>query len=252
MGMLAKTVVNCAASVGFVGSVGCIDNEFHERLDTIPHVDAGRLPAEFVPVAPSCENTAPTEHVFEITFEGIEPGCEWGVDGNLEPVDGLLNARVQQTRTVELNAFNEICGISFDFDPDQTGQTLTYDDELFFTMNDIVMLASDETQVARLEEMDGFYFYDWDVLAGTPIDFSPSIPPYCVGEAEGLSTCTMPAAHYEGEVSLSLGAPLVRDLGELIIEDQTLDFTMIAVGDNDPTDDCTYSSWDFNVTIHAI
>jgi hypothetical protein len=191
-------------------------------------------------------------YTFQLSFDEVRPGCEWNADGNLSPVDGQLTARITQTQEVDIQSFAEICGVSFDFDPDKSGQSIYYDDELFFMFNGIVLLASDVKQVQALDVDGDFYRYDWDVLAGTPIDFSSSVPAYCLGEAEGWSQCVVPDAHVEGEVVLELEANLMRALGDVAIADGELVFDMVTVGDNDPENDCAHSSWSFDVIIDAI
>ena len=232
----------------------CVENDFHEivRPSSILLGENAPLQPAFQPVTPTCENTTPMHVVYEVTFEGIDPGCEWGVDGNLEPAEGHLTARVEQSRSVDISSFSQICDLGFDFDPYGEDQRLRYDDEVFFMLNDMVLLASDVTQVERLSDVDGFHRFDWSELAGTPINFSNTVPPYCVGEAAGLSTCSVPDAHVDGAVALQLDDALVDDLGEQIIADRRLDFTMVAAGDNDPSRDCTYSTWSFFVAVTAI
>ena len=200
----------------------------------------------------TCENTKSTPYTFQLSFDEVQPGCEWNTDGNLSPAEGQLTARITQTQDVDIASFTAICSLSLDFDPHKSGQSIYYDDELFLMINGIVLLASDTTQVQTLETDGYFYRYDWSVLAGTPIDFSPSVPPYCLGEAEGWSQCTVPDADVEGEVVLELEESLMRVLGDIAIADGALVFDMVTAGDNDEGRDCSHSYWTFEVKIDAI
>ena len=251
--------VNYALLACLWASVGCIETDLRSILDESPppgSPEIGELVGldDWLPSEPeaNCDNTAPEEHTVRITFEEPEERCRWEEWGNLAPEDGYLTAQNRQFNRVDMSEFETVCGLTFDFDPDNTGQSIVYDDELFLVLNEMVLLASDETQVKRLQADDLFYTYDWDTLAGTPIDWSTSVPPYCVGEAEGLSSCSVPDQHVNGPVALELAPELMLSLGERALDDGNLTFGMVTIGDNDPSSDCSHSPFTFEVTIYAI
>lgn len=239
-------------------ATGCVDytpvsiDDYTPSTDGVTAYTSPSIPAPLPKAAASCDNTEPTRHQFRILFEEVQPNCAWGTDGNLPQTEGVLSARVTQVHEIDMTQFDQICEIDFDFDPDGTGQTMAYDDELFLVLNDIVLLASDESQVHQFAEDGLFRWYDWNDLAGTVINFSPAVPPYCLGQAEGWTTCSVPDAHTTGAVSLKMDTHLVRALGEEIIDAEQMRFQMVAAGDNDPSSDCAHSAFEFEVSIEAL
>ena len=91
---------------------------------------------------PTCDNALLISETFDIFFDE-QNRLRMGVDDNISAQDGFLTARVRESAPI-LDLSREICGITFDFDPNQTGQSLSYDDELFLLFNDVVLLSSDK------------------------------------------------------------------------------------------------------------
>lgn len=236
-----------------IGS-GCIENGIKPNPPLLPA--PGEEP--FYPresthsVSPDCTNALLVSETFDIHFEERSPSCEWDTDDNLPAEDGYLTARTRESHVIPVDLSRQICGITFDFDPDQNGQTLSYDDELFLLFNDVVLLSSDAKQVNRLKEKDGLRLFDWEDLAGAPIDFSPSVPHYCLGEQEGLSTCEVPDAHITGNVQLELESQLMKTLGDHAVDIGEATFDLVTIGDNDPENDCFHTPFSLSITIQSV
>ena len=243
-------VLLCSACVDY-SPVPIIEEE-KPPLPKVNPYQSSDVPQPLPDAAPNCYNTKPIQATTRLFFEAVEPGCDWSVDGNLRPEDGYLTARSEQHLSIDLSSYQDICEIWFDFDPDRKDQSMVYDDELFFTLNDIVLLASDKTQTQRLTTDGLFHFFDWDVLAGTPINFATSVPPYCVGEEAGWATCDLPAAHLNGQIELEMNDYLTNEISDYAINHGALDFALITVGDNDPEDDCSHTAFTFEVIISAV
>ena len=254
------TSIHLLMSVTALCSFGCMDSniipigEQVQEPEPVPEPEETPVyrPESTHSLNPSCDNALLISETFDIFFDEQNPSCKWGVNDNISAQDGYLTARVRESAPIPVDLSREICGITFDFDPNQTGQSLSYDDELFLLFNDVVLLSSDKKQVERLREKDGLRLFNWEELVGAPIDFSPSVPHYCLGEDEGMSACEVPDAHVTGEVRLDLEPELMKILGEYAVDIGEATFDMVTIGDNDPENDCFHSPFSLSITIHSI
>lgn len=201
-------------------------------------------------VADLCEEEEPETVTLTVEFPATSGGCDWGEDGNLDPSQGIVTARLEQTDSLELPDDAVICDVTFDFEGITGGEgtPMVYDDNFFFTFNGVVLAASYGPMVESLPSDDIYYTYDWEALAGTGFEFDDRVPTYCLGEDEGLSVCEIPPPETNGVMSLQFDSGVVNELAFRAIEAGAYDFTFVTIGDNDDTD-CYHEDFAFTVEI---
>ena len=202
-------------------------------------------------IADLCAESDPIEVTLTVTFPATEPGCDWGVDGNLEMENGVITARVEQVESIPLPDEVVVCDMVFNFDGVSGGEgtPMYYDDKFLFAFNDIVLSASYAPMIDELEHDDILATYDWAALRGYPIEFDDSIPTYCVGEATGQADCTIPPPETNGVMALAFDPSIDNRLALIAIQEQRFDFNFITMGDNDPDRDCYHDEFAFTVTV---
>ncbi len=202
-------------------------------------------------VVDACEDNADAivTETYRITFERTTGGCPWGTEGNLQPAQGVLTARVEQTEALELDDVL-ICDMEFAF-AGEAGleQDIVYDDNFFFVFNGVVLASSYRPWVEQLPAEDVFYLYDWDSIVGMENVFDNSIPTYCVGDDSDLAECDIPPPETHGPISLSFDLAITSELSFMAIDEGRSDFTFIATGDNDPDIDCSHDEFFFDVDV---
>lgn len=196
-----------------------------------------------------CENSSTENFEFLVYFEELEPDCPWGEGDNLLPQQYAISARVKESVHVPLPEDVVLCGLELDFDPLGIGQVIEYDDDFFLNMNDVVLLASDHTQVNVLRKEDNLSVFEWDALVGFEIDFSADIRPYCVGETESQSTCTVPPDEVPGPIEFSMEQSLVDTFSFRSFQTRKMAFDFVTVGDDNPRQDCSHASYQFMVRL---
>ncbi|MDP2307558.1 MAG: hypothetical protein Q8P18_16155 [Pseudomonadota bacterium] len=213
----------------------------------------------FVPEPPArtiveaCERGEVEHRALDVRFPERDAGCEWGVDGNLDPGQGVISARTEDVVVLEMPTDVAICDVTLDFrgpDP-ESEQILRYDDAFILTLDDVVLAASYGPMVELLEEEGHLRLYDWDRLAGAPFSFA-DLDAYCLGAAEGLSTCTIPPPETSGIISLDFGSEIVDELADHAYRQQRYAFAFISVGDNDEDVDCSHAEFGFTVDVDYV
>lgn len=199
-------------------------------------------------VASVCERHTPTVETFTLTFPADPPGCAWGEDGNLEMAQGVVTARAEQHLTLPLPEDAVVCDLTMSFEVDPGfEQVIYYDDNMFFTFNDVVLAASYGPMVDTLPKDGLFARWDWASLAGMPFDFDSATPTYCLGEAEGLSACDIPPPETNGPIALAFDPGLVNQLSFAALQAGTFDYAFVTIGDNDPDVDCYHDAFTIEV-----
>jgi hypothetical protein len=201
-------------------------------------------------VRDACEERADqiVTETYRIEFPAIAGGCAWGQDGNLEPEQGYLTARVEQIETLPLDDV-VICDMAFDF-AGEAGleQDIIYDDNFFFVFNGVVLASSYRPWVEALPADDIFHQYDWDSIAGMENLFE-GVPTYCVGDHSDLAECDIPPPETQGPISLSFDLSITSELSFRAVDEDRAEFGFIATGDNDPDIDCAHQTFFFDVSV---
>jgi hypothetical protein len=190
---------------------------------------------------------------FEIVFPSDPPGCDWGENGNLEKENGIITARAEQTQSLDVPDGVVLCDLSFSFngiDP-SSSPTIVYDDHFFLTFNDVVLAASYRNMVEAFPRDDGLPIYEWDRIAGYPVDWSTN-DTFCLGEEEGLADCEIPPTEQYGPISLDFADEIIYQLSYRALDEGRFDYGFITVGDNDSDKDCTHEEFSFVVSAPAL
>ena len=88
--------------------------------------------------------------------------CQWGVNGNGERLNVFMQARERQTRTFSLPDGAVLC----ELDVASTTNTIHYDDFLYLTLNDNVLVGSNGYFVEMFEKSGDIYRWDWNRIFG--------------------------------------------------------------------------------------
>lgn len=200
----------------------------------------------------ACESGDPVDTELSVTFEALNGGCPFGEDDNLPAEQAVFTARIEQTEALTLPEGGVLCGLEFDFegiDP-SFEQEITYDDNFMLNFNDVVLAASYGPMVDMLPEDGDLRTYDWETLAGTELSFD-SVPTYCLGDAGGDSSCTVPEPEQPGVIAMQFGGDLVDQLALRALEEDRFEFSFVSMGDNDDSD-CSHSEFTFSVTAPVV
>ena len=202
-------------------------------------------------VIETCEENADSilTDSFRIEFEQTAGGCPWGQDDNLQPSQGILTARMEQTEALDLDDIL-VCDMEFAF-AGEAGleQDIEYDDNFLFVFNGVVLASSYRPWVLELEEEDIFRIYDWDRIVGEENRFEDSIPTYCVGDDTDQADCDIPPPETTGPISLAFDLAITSELSFRSIDEGHSEFTFIATGDNDSDIDCSHDAFYFDVDV---
>jgi len=222
-----------------------------QTIDLDPETPEGKSD----PIVDACANGTTQIATMEVRFPEREPGCDWGEGGNLDPAQSVVTARTEDVVAVAMPEGAAICDVSFDFsstdDDDDDEQSIRYDDFFLLTLDDAVLAASYAPLVDALGEEGHLRIYDWDRLAGLPIGFDDE-DAYCLGEAQGLSTCEIPPPETSGTIALDFGERIVAELSAYAYDTGRYEFSFITLGDNDDAVDCSHAAFHFTVRVEYV
>ena len=173
--------------------------------------------------------------------------CSFGEGNNLKAKDGYMRAMEYQSIKVDLPDVEEICGLSLA----SSKQDLHYDDYLFITLNQKVLVSSEEKWTSLLDDVNGFKQFDFLKLRDQEHKFVEEDPnygtPYCYGDAN----CMVPDHDETGAFTLNVDEKSIAAISDMGKEAQALEFTAIATGDDDD-EDCDFSSFALNLKLKYI
>ncbi len=205
-------------------------------------------------VATLCAEGDPITVSLLVEFPATDPSCPFGEGDNLPEQDAVITARVEQQVELGLPEGAVVCGMAFDFQGISGGEgtPMVYDDNFFFTFNDVVLAASYGPMVDVFSTEGALPLYDWADIVGYGFQFDNSIPTWCLGEADGRSSCEIPPPETNGIMSLQFDSTLVDELSFRAVELNRFDFTFITMGDNDAGTDCAHEDFAFKVDVPYI
>lgn len=191
---------------------------------------------------------------------GSTPVCSWNQNGNSGINNGYMTARYEQVRNVALPAGATLCNVDFEF----TTQAMLYDDHFFFLVNDNVVAASDDfwqnnflsaqkLQIGGGQTLDLFGF-QWSPLVGKGNTTKSNLPPgaaFCLGEKQGLSSCSWPQTEVAGKISMSVAPKVMTALG-LLNKSGGIKVSFVTTGDDDITKDCQHEPLSMKLKVRYI
>lgn len=195
-----------------------------------------------------CSSTLVQQQSEVLHFPEIPAGttCSFGSGENLSRKDAFIRAYLRQNQDVTLPTGARLCG--FTIDPIQ--KAMHYDDEMFFLVENRVLIATKDYTDSFVKE-GLFSTFSWEALKNKVYNQNDQRGLYCVGAAEGLSACELPPTDTNGNISLSFSAELAKSLAELLQAQQVLHFSWITTGDNDDSD-CRHTDIAIPVVLHYL
>ncbi len=210
-----------------------------EEITVVPELSLGLI-------QDICMSKPATLKSIEITFPAYTEGCAWEQGDNLDPVDGVARARVEEYVPLELAQDETLCGVAFSSDQQQ----IYFDDELLLTFNDAILMSSYNYN-DRFTTDNGLVFYNWPGL----IDgFNPgkykSTASYCIGDRNGTDPgCQVPITNTTGQFQLTVAQSDAEKLSLLAKQEGRADVGLVITGDND-SNDCKHS--EIRVTVDVM
>lgn len=205
-------------------------------------------------IAELCERFEPEIQQVRVEVPANNETCNWGVDGNLEPAQGIVTARDEVRVDLELPEDIVVCDLALQFQIDpEVEPEMVYDDHMFFLFNDVVLASSSGDKVAELPVSDGLPVWDWESIVGTGFNFEGV--PWCLGQEDGRSDCTIPNPDTRQPLLLRYDDDLIDELSLRAKEQQRYSFGFVVFGDNDPRSDgqgggdCTHDAFSFDVDV---
>jgi hypothetical protein len=168
-------------------------------------------------------------------------GCRFGQAPNLERDQGHITAAEEQSFDLQLPE-GTICGMEIE---SQSNEKIKYDDFLVFSIDDKVIMASNEQLVEKLSKKNGLYEWDFTKVVGSEIkEFKQK--PYCMVKA---ADCSIPATETKGVISLRVSAKDIAPISAALQGRKTVAITLTSTGDDDETKDCSHSTLDMSVKV---
>ncbi|NRA65692.1 MAG: hypothetical protein HRU19_14480 [Pseudobacteriovorax sp.] len=168
-------------------------------------------------------------------------GCGFGEGDNLEARDAYLQARTVESVTVDLPDNAVVCDVNIN----SQSSELQYDDFLFFTLNDTILVGSNDVLLQDFPYENQLYSWNWDEVKGLPIaQFDTAA--YCLPD----SNCIIPGHDSKGAFSLSFQSANENfaQIAVELFEKKQATFKLISTGDNDEGD-CEHT--DFNLDLNV-
>lgn len=174
--------------------------------------------------------------------------CEFGVGDNLAKKDGAMQARYTKDMELTLPANAVLCDLSLE----SSVNNFHYDDIFFLVLNGKLLATDNQTAakaklssaMADLGGGDQIRIYDYDWLKIRGAAFENKADDYCLGLAEGRSTCAWPVTEQSGKFSFKLDPKVLIHIG-LLPGDNTQTLSLVITGDNDSSVDCNHDALEF-------
>lgn len=192
-------------------------------------------PATLIDVVKTCEG--PQETMTERLAYPPTNECSFGQGDNLTALDGVLRAKEEQRVPVTLPEGAVICSIALVSET----QSLLYDDALALVAGGYQLMSSVDN-TSQLSEDGGLFLWDWTKVLDQPFGANNS---YCAG------TCTIPGHDVAGRLQMSFTSEQLAPLSLSLVNEKTVDFTVVTMGDND-AGDCEHTDLNMDLTIQYV
>lgn len=199
-------------------------------------------------VATMCQSAQRKTKTITLSFNEKPAGCAWNQDGNLDPIDGIIRARHEEMISLNLEETETICDLAIKSD----AQSISFDDSLLLTFNDVVLMSSYD-YTPEFASQDGLFTYSWPHLvnAYNPGPFDDNTT-YCLGSGEGDGAhCEVPETQSLGTFALTLPKDRSHQLSALAKTQNKAELALIVTGD-DNSDDCQRSALNLQVEISYV
>jgi len=193
-----------------------------------------------------CNSRVKKEKVQTVKFASPGITCQWGENGNLDPVNFLFQARIEQRVLLEIPAGAVPCNLELDF-PDQD---FLYDDHFALSLNRTILAASYDFSEILEVEPNGLLNYDWETIAGTQWETEKETI-YCPIVNGQSNVCSFPRSDEEGKIQIGLGREHVLGAVGNGTPLNGQYFQMTTIGDNDAMD-CEHTGLEFQALIQYV
>ena len=199
-------------------------------------------------VLDACTSGTKVTRTVKVEFAENTGTCAFGTAGNSSRLDGKVRARLEKYVNIALPENDLICDVRIS----SANQSLKFDDEIFLTFNNIILLSSynynNRFSVVSGAAETPAYQYSWQKLIG---GFNPGQQHadggYCLGEGQLGSSCNIPVTQTVGNFALELGQRESAFLGLSAASSKQAKVGFIVTGDNDSSD-CKHSK--ISVDVH--
>lgn len=175
---------------------------------------------------------------FDIVFPETR-GCRFGEAGNLEPKDQHIQAISLNQAVMEAPQNSVICNVNLQ---SQSDSNLEYDDYFVLSLDEFVIVASNNEIVSHLQEENSLYLWDQSAVIGKPLGFIQA-PSYCL---PGLKECQVPQHEELAPVSVVFDTNSLAPLTLALAGRNKIALNLLVTGDNDETD-CYHKELSINV-----
>lgn len=167
--------------------------------------------------------------------------CEWEKDGNLQPRNDYLQARIEQEENLQLPPGAIICDVKFQFEKQQ----FLYDDHFLLSFNGAVIASSFNFETV-LTRKSNLLRYNWAAIAGMYWDKKMEGTHCSMG-----SQCSWPITDTPGYIIMNFDPLMFQQLmaEDLTRNDHSLKF--VSIGDND-VNDCEHSDVSFTLEVDYV
>ena len=139
-----------------------------------------------------------------------------------------------------------LCGFSLE----HNSSAMRYDDEMFFSVNDRLLLSTmDYTRF--FDTKDGFYSFSWTGLVDQIYEPLDNRTVYCAGGAEGMASCVVPPTETQGQIKLTFSDTMDALLAKSLQQDRALTFDWVTTGDNDDSD-CRHTAINLKLKLRYV
>lgn len=199
-----------------------------------------------------CASGLAQSRTVRLVFEEKNDQCSWGQDGNSSKKDRVVRARSEEYFSIEWSENELLCDLAVS----SPLQSLRFDDELFVTFNDVILLSSynynERFQSALPESGQEAFRYDWqDLRGGYNAGTTNYDSTYCLGEGAPGADCQVPNSQTTGAFSLTLAEESSALLSLSALETRRADVGLIVTGDNDSSD-CKHTQIILDVQISTV
>jgi hypothetical protein len=186
--------------------------------------------------------------------------------GNGPRENQKIRARIEQSDIIVLPTLGKICDVDFSFPT----QNMEYDDEIFLTLNNFVLMASTNYATnsgsnhytnGLAVDSRGLQTYKWSGENSLyNLYYAPEVTPrYCHGlDSTSINyqeKCLLPATQTLGTIKLDIPKEKIVELavvsdlmGQSSNQATALNFGFISTGDND-NGDCEHSAFNFQIDV---
>ncbi|MFW7378672.1 MAG: hypothetical protein ACOH5I_07695 [Oligoflexus sp.] len=172
--------------------------------------------------------------------------CSFGVGDNLTQLAGHMQAMARENVVIPVEENIILCDLALE----STAQDLHYDDYMFFTLNETVLIASEIGWADFFPNgSNNLKAWDWNLVKGQPHVGVETSDRYGVQYCLGDEACLVPKHDEPGPFRYQTNVATVQQgLFQSLEKAKEWTFSLITTGDDD-AGDCYHTNYDLTLTI---